>query len=228
MPRLVSGWTSETGSLHDNLADASGFWSADSVVRTVVSTCSVPFRASPRSERFWDWLSIGCLFAQQSFAEHYDQGPVFSVIEENDLFANTDRHYTQGIKLSFLQRDGDLPAWAKGCSEMLPAWGFDRRVVKFGYQIGQSIFTPSDISQSKPPKDDRPYAGWLYARRSQRGQRVVRGRTPYGHRPDGLRLEGGFAMTYRTREFKDQEDNRYGSLFHALDAVYFLISLRRA
>jgi hypothetical protein len=36
-------------------------------------------------------------------------------------------------------------------------------VGKFGYAIGQNIFTPAETLLASPPPDDRPYAGWLYA-----------------------------------------------------------------
>ena len=107
-------------------------------------------------------LALAWLPVSPARAESYDQGPVFSLLEENDLFVNTDRHYTQGIKLSFLQRDGELPRWAQAFSDAFPARGFDLKVVKFGYQIGQSIYTPEDISLNTLIPDDRPYAGWLY------------------------------------------------------------------
>ena len=102
------------------------------------------------------------IFAQSSPDDEYNQGPVFALIEENDLVVKTDRHYTQGLKLSYLQHDGHLPLWVSNFSNWLPEWGYSNRVDKFGYEIGQSIFTPSDISLRTYQPNDRPYAGWLY------------------------------------------------------------------
>lgn len=62
---------------------------------------------------------------------------------DNDLFAGTDRHYTNGWRLSCLSDT------------------IDGRI---GGAIGQSIFTPRDITRATPSPQDRPYAGWLYAR----------------------------------------------------------------
>ncbi|MEP6664256.1 MAG: lipid A deacylase LpxR family protein [Verrucomicrobiota bacterium] len=99
-----------------------------------------------------------------SLAEQtYDQGPVFSFIEENDLVVNSDRHYTQGIKLAYLHSDGFLPFGTSNLNELLPAWGYEKKVAKFGYEIGQNIYTPSDLDVKNPLLNDRPYAGWLYA-----------------------------------------------------------------
>jgi hypothetical protein len=37
-----------------------------------------------------------------------------------------------------------------------------RGQMRVNYALGQSMFTPSDISLVNPPLTDRPYAGWLY------------------------------------------------------------------
>jgi len=92
----------------------------------------------------------------------YDEGAEFSLIEENDLIVDTDRHYTQGIKLSFLHRDGWLPGWLASVSHAIPTWGFEEKTERIGYQVGQSIFTPTDTKLAIPQPNDRPYAGWLY------------------------------------------------------------------
>src|SRR5207249_2047305 len=115
-------------------------------------------------KRLFCRAAIGGIFLAPSFAsaQSYDQGPVFSAIEENDLVVKTDRHYTQGIKLSYLQRDGDLPNFLDRFSKWVPTPGFEFGTNKFGYIIGQSIYTPADIQQRQLIPNDRPYAGWLY------------------------------------------------------------------
>jgi hypothetical protein len=76
---------------------------------------------------------------------------------ENDVFAGTDRHYTNGAQLAFL---ADLHALPDGLRALPPlAWSADRYFVA---SVGQRIFTPSDLSQRIPEVQDRPYAGWLY------------------------------------------------------------------
>jgi hypothetical protein len=97
------------------------------------------------------------------FSQSFDQGPVFTVIEENDFQFDTDRHYTQGMKLAYFQADGDLPRWTSEFFSSIPALGFTPRADKFGYEAGQSIYTPADTSSKQAVPDDRPYAGWLYA-----------------------------------------------------------------
>src|SRR5215510_4610350 len=95
-------------------------------------------------------------------AEWRNQGPVLTLVEENDLFVDTDRHYTQGFKLSFLQADDVVPDILMRLSSLIPRAGFGEGATKFGYQLGQSIFTPANLRASDLLKDDRPYAGWLY------------------------------------------------------------------
>ena len=91
------------------------------------------------------------------------QGPVRAVIEENDLLVRTDRHYTQGTKVSSLSADDALPDWLASLSKTLPRIGMgDSGPNKYGFELGQSIFTPANLKATQLLKDDRPYAGWLY------------------------------------------------------------------
>ena len=93
----------------------------------------------------------------------------FSAYFENDLFANTDGHYTNGVKLSWMSPDltryrdsGALPEWSGPLVARLPFIhepGLQRTVA---VSVGQNIYTPEDISRSDRVLDDRPYAGWLY------------------------------------------------------------------
>jgi len=76
-------------------------------------------------------------------------------ISENDAYFNIgDRHYTNGLYLSLT-----TPPRARN-------EGSNRR---YSFFLGQSIFTPENLTLESPDPDDRPYAGWLYA-----GVRVYR------------------------------------------------------
>ena len=93
----------------------------------------------------------------------------FSFYFENDLFADTDRHYTNGIKLSWISDDltgyaksDSLPDWSLAIIRKLPfinEQGLQRNV---GLSIGQNMYTPRDIVSEDLLEDDRPYAGWTY------------------------------------------------------------------
>lgn len=90
------------------------------------------------------------------------QGPVFTLIEENDLVVKTDHDYTQGIKLSYLHTDNVLPGFLRALSDFAPTLGFEKEIDKWGLLIGQTIFTPKDTERTELIVNDRPYAGWLY------------------------------------------------------------------
>ncbi|MBN1142759.1 MAG: lipid A deacylase LpxR family protein [Deltaproteobacteria bacterium] len=85
-----------------------------------------------------------------------------SFILENDLFYNVDRHYTNGVGLTWMPgADTATPKWAVTAFRLLP-WVPRQGEVRHGYAWGQSMFTPSDIRVKNPPPEERPYAGWLY------------------------------------------------------------------
>ena len=92
----------------------------------------------------------------------------FTLVTENDkYFAGTDRHYTNGLKLSFLgtTRLNDSPDFIQRVTKLIPtlAKDADRQLYKAGVSLGQNIYTPVDTSVAALLRDDRPYAGWLYA-----------------------------------------------------------------
>ena len=90
-----------------------------------------------------------------------DEKGVFSIAYENDVFAQADRHYTNGIRLSYLGAESNVPDWIDQAADavpFLPEAG-TRRV---GFALGQSMFTPENISRKTPDPNDRPYVGWLY------------------------------------------------------------------
>lgn len=94
-----------------------------------------------------------------------------NILEENDsLYFNSDKHYTQGLRLSDLLPDvGPQSAWngpfnllgsiAPIFSEDGTDIPYSRRYVLF---LGQSIFTPKNLTLKNPSTHDRPYGGWLY------------------------------------------------------------------
>jgi hypothetical protein len=86
---------------------------------------------------------------------------VVNLVVENDHFNNTDRHYTNGINWGWAPPAGSAPEWIRAMAHLVPFFPEDG-VFRHGYSLGQSTFTPSDLTLDDPPTDDRPYAGWLY------------------------------------------------------------------
>ena len=101
--------------------------------------------------------------------ESYDNTWTFSVHFENDLFADTDRNYTSGVKFSWVspdltryRDDNQLPEWLYPYIEALPFINEPDRERNIVISVGQSIFTPQDTERTDLIIDDRPYADWLY------------------------------------------------------------------
>lgn len=81
---------------------------------------------------------------------------------ENDRFTRTDRHYTNGVRASFLSpEDRIAPAPLARLWERLP-FPVERDHRRVEFAVGQSMFTPEDTGRRDLIREDRPYAGWLY------------------------------------------------------------------
>ncbi len=91
-------------------------------------------------------------------------GGQWSLIIENDsIQSDSDRHYTHGTRLSYLCAAGETSApcgWAQALGDK--ALGGILAAPRLDLELGQSIFTPTDIHMTDPDRRDRPYAGWLY------------------------------------------------------------------
>lgn len=90
---------------------------------------------------------------------------MFTFYFENDFFGGQDRHYTNGLKLSWLSSDLEAwgqTGWRKRLAESLPFVNRPDAQKNLGFAFGQNIYTPQNISQVPPDPTDRPYAGWSY------------------------------------------------------------------
>jgi lipid A 3-O-deacylase len=94
---------------------------------------------------------------------------------ENDLFAETDQNYTNGIRFSAVSPDIDnflydprLPDWVLTVNDWfepfypVPESRIDSVRRNIVLTLGQQIFTPQDIDRTTVDLNDRPYAAWLY------------------------------------------------------------------
>lgn len=90
-----------------------------------------------------------------------DPNGTFSFQWENDIFAATDRYYTNGLQASWLSSSAPpatLGAVADAAAYFL---GADSQI-RWGLSVGQTIYTPSDTTLRVPDPKDRPYAAFLY------------------------------------------------------------------
>ena len=102
------------------------------------------------------------MYASNTRAQWFDQGPILTLTEENDTFMRSDRYYSQGFKLTYLHSDNRLPGWTRRMSEAIPGIGYTVHAVRIGTQAGQDLYTPDNTQANGLALNDRPYAGWLY------------------------------------------------------------------
>jgi lipid A 3-O-deacylase len=87
---------------------------------------------------------------------------IWSFVFENDVFAQADRHYTNGVRLARLIPKDDDPETLKRAALAFPLLSTNA-AIRTEWSVGQSMFTPRRITDAIPNPLDRPYAGWLYA-----------------------------------------------------------------
>lgn len=123
-------------------------------------------------------------------------GDTYTIQWENDRIANTDRHYTNGFRLSWVsEAKDDDPQWAKDLLETIYPFA-DLRKGRVGAAFGQSIFTPEDTSSSDLVRNDRPYAGWVYGGISVHAETRRTGSNPSPDTLDTVELDIGIIGPY--------------------------------
>lgn len=107
-------------------------------------------------------LAVSPAAAQEpGFHSADDNLSTWGFVWENDYFANTDRNYTNGVRLSYLSGFKKPHGFTKFCAENLLGAGPETGIRR-GFAVGHSIFTPEDTLASNPLPGQHPYAGWLY------------------------------------------------------------------
>ena len=94
---------------------------------------------------------------------------------DNDKVVDTDRHYTNGMRIGYVP---DQPA-----RQLLGITDFLKNTVGYGgfstpspdahrsgWVLGQDMYTPEDVDAAVPDPRDRPYAGWTYFGASVQGE----------------------------------------------------------
>lgn len=81
---------------------------------------------------------------------------------ENDMFGGgTDRHYTNGVRLSYFDMRYKPPAFTQLVDDWLPMFTVNERTAVV-YSVGQNMYVPDDITLATQQPGQRPWAGWLY------------------------------------------------------------------
>ncbi len=92
----------------------------------------------------------------------------YTIYIENDSFAQTDRDYTNGVKLTwstpfqFDTKKLNLPDWSYPIINRLPFVNDSAKYRAVSFSLGQNIYTPNDLERQDLIEEDRPYAGILY------------------------------------------------------------------
>jgi hypothetical protein len=134
---------------------------------------------APRMGRLALWLTLVLiLIAGRGFAQVEEEkgdkkaappSGIFSLTLENDVFAGTDRGYSQGARIMWVSPEAGegsgrirLPRWIDSLSRRFSALpeAESRRFISVF--LGQAMYTPNDIIIPDPPAWDRPYAGYTY------------------------------------------------------------------
>lgn len=112
-------------------------------------------------------LVVSLFSSNVAHAEISSAGRI-NMLEENDYFvSHDDRHYTQGLRATYLS-DPVTPEgfWDQPygmLKDNFPIFGGNDRKRKYEWTVvGQSLFTPINLSAVNQPANDRPYAAWLY------------------------------------------------------------------
>jgi hypothetical protein len=104
-----------------------------------------------------------CIYGVDVLAsQDVDDVGSLNLLMENDAFAATDRHYTNGLEISYLTPPQPKESIASRIAKWLPGNGDGNGEVRVGWQFGQSVFTPDDKEAREFIPDQRPFAGWLY------------------------------------------------------------------
>jgi len=100
-------------------------------------------------------LNLSSLYAEEKNDFAFER---FNLYFENDIFDQTDKGYTNGVKFSAIYRVNtkEYPYLT------LPFIHDESKNHFVTFSIGQDIFTPEDTNATIPDPNDHPYAGWLY------------------------------------------------------------------
>lgn len=90
-----------------------------------------------------------------------DHEKIFSLSWENDIFSGQDSNYTNGLRLSLLSAENNIPDWLEESANSLPFFARNGHK-RWHIALGQSMFTPAVITTPDLQPHDRPYAGWTY------------------------------------------------------------------
>jgi lipid A 3-O-deacylase len=108
-------------------------------------------------------LACASVNATSAFGQTREPWTITLMLENDSFFLIDDRHYTNGLYASATSGAKAECGFCRAISRvtMLPS-GEGSKTYRYGFFLGQTMFTPEDLSLSIPDPSDRPYAGWLH------------------------------------------------------------------
>jgi lipid A 3-O-deacylase len=83
-----------------------------------------------------------------------------SVLLENDLWVGkTDHWYTNGVRVSWAIDGAPEFRVAELLGDMGKAFSWRNKKPRMNYAVGQTMYTPTDITVAAPQPNDRPWGG---------------------------------------------------------------------
>jgi len=164
---------------------------------------------------------IGLVVSNVSFAS--EDPWTFNIYFENDLFADTDLSYTNGVRFSWVSQDvqsfstqeGQAYNWVNTLNDWFeplhPGDSKQEAYRNIVVSAGQMMFTPEDRFRTTVDTNDRPYAGWLYGGIGYQMRR--------GHKLNTVELSigvvGPAALAHQTQDFVHEAQSI--EVFHGWD-----------
>lgn len=123
-----------------------------------------------RRWKSWAGLALATgLLCLPALAETGPSRGALSFFFENDVFAGTDQHYTNGVMIRWLSPEfnsetsaSSSPTWLQRLAKKLSPLKGEKYSHALSASIGQKIYTPEDITSPDPGPGTQPYAGVSY------------------------------------------------------------------
>lgn len=102
---------------------------------------------------------------EQSIPDRVHDAPedriITLVIENDSLGGGTDKNYTSGVRINYTKIGAEFPDIAHKIDRLIPTFEINKTSSLY-YSLGQSLYTPRDITNKAANPNDRPWAAFLY------------------------------------------------------------------
>ncbi len=82
-------------------------------------------------------------------------------VENDSLGRGTDKNYTSGVRLSYLDVKQKPSRFIRWLDDIIPLFAFNKNT-GITYSLGQNLYTPTDITRINQSPNTRPWAAFMY------------------------------------------------------------------